>query len=252
MATTTPSTATTTPSDRQRAGGGARWTVAGLSLLLGAGLLVLAVPRTIAAWAGFDARITMYDDVNRGRAPKPEDAVAGIAGLERAIEWVPSASRLIDLATLEFEVGKVLLVTEPRREQVLRSAEAHLLQGLARNPVDGLAWLRLAWTRAFLGAPARSVVASLMQSIDMAPNRRELWLTRARMLLTYWPWMNAEEQPIVRRQLRTVWTVDQAMRRPLVQMAHDLKRLPVLRESLADDAEMLALFEKLEAALPKR
>lgn len=229
-----------------------RWFGAVLSFVLGAALLALAVPRTIAAWAGFGARITMYDGVDWGRTPKPEDVVAGIAGLNRAIEWVPSARRLIDLATLEFEQARALPFEEPRREQVLKSAEAHFIEGLSLNPVDGVAWLRLAWTRASLGAPARSVVVCLIQSIDMAPHRRELWLVRGRMLLTYWPWMNAEETPIVQRQLRTVWTVDSAMRRPLVQMAHDLKRLSVLEQALKDEPGAPPEVEKLKAAVSKR
>ncbi|UYN97259.1 MAG: hypothetical protein KIT25_10125 [Enhydrobacter sp.] len=224
--------------------------MAGLSFALGASLLALAVPRTMAAWAGLGAQPALHE-VKEAREPRPEDIAAGIAALQRAIEWVPSAKRLIDLATLELEEAKRLPIGEPRREEMLRSAEAHFVEGLSLNPVDGTAWLRLAWTRAFLGASARSVVSCLVQSIDMAPNQRNLWLVRARMLLAYWPWMNAEEAPIVRRQFRTIWTIDPAMRRPLVQIAHALKRLSVLEESLKDDPEAQTEFEKLKDALPK-
>ena len=225
--------------------------MAGLSLLLGIALLVLAVPRTIAAWAGLDAQPALHE-VNRAQTPKPDDVVAGIAGLKRAIEWVPSARRFIDLATLEFELGLSLPADDARRQEAFESAQAHFIEGLSLNPVDGLAWLRLAWVREGLKQPARSVAVCLVQSLDMAPHMRPLWLARARMLLVYWSSMTVEEVLTVRRQLQTIWSAEPGMRRPLVQMAQEVSQLVTLYWALGEDPEVRAEFTRIVAALPQR
>ena len=231
MATTTPSIATTT---RNRGPRLQAWLVASIALTLAGGVLVLAVPRTLAAVAALDAE-TALNEANWERTPKPDDLTRGINGLKRAIEWVPSSKRLIDLAFLELVLALSLPEGSPARNASLADAEAHSIAGLALNPTSGMGWLRLALVREQRGAAARAIVDCLIQSVNMAPNRRTTWLSRVRLLLIYWPEMTPEERLLVRRQVLTIWSAEPGSRRYLVQVAVRANWLFQLYEELGGD-----------------
>jgi hypothetical protein len=215
-----------------------------LSLALALGLFALAVPRMLAAFAALDAETALYE-ANWERKPAPNDLAAGIAGLKRAVDWVPSAKKFIDLAFLELALAVSLPADSPERTQALRDAEAHSIAGLALNPADGMGWLRLALVREQLGAPARSVVDCIVLSLDVAPNRRPTWLARARLLAVYWAAMTVEERLTARRQFVTIWSAAPALRKPLVQMAGEGNWLYFLRWAIGDDPETEASFAKI-------
>src|SRR5690349_24419113 len=63
-------------------------------------LLVLAVPRTIAAWSSLEAQ-PVFDSLLRNRPVSDADLAAAIAAQERAVGWFASSRRLITLAPLE-------------------------------------------------------------------------------------------------------------------------------------------------------
>ena len=64
-----------------------------------------------------------------------------------------------------------------------------------------------------------------MASLDVAPNLRGLWSTRAEYLLFHSP----DELYEVRHQLRTIWSEPPNVRLPLVRTALRVDRLTVLR-----------------------
>src|SRR5690349_17780865 len=132
MATTTPSTATTTRSRPRRR---RIWFSSGVSLVLGLGLLALAVPRTLAAFSALDAAPALYD-ANREREPKSDELARGIEGLKKSVAWVPSQKRFIDLAFLELVLALDMPAESPERSEALKDAEAHSVAGLSLNPAS--------------------------------------------------------------------------------------------------------------------
>lgn len=218
--------------------------------MLGTGLLALAVPRTLAALGAIEAEVALYE-ANWERTPTPDDLTSGIAGLKRAVEWAPSAKKLIDLAFLELVLALSLPVDSSQRNEALEDAEAHSIAGLALNPANGMGWLRLALVREQRGSPARAVVDCVVLSLDMAPNRRTTWLARSRLLMVYWPAMTIEERLLASRQFRTIWSVDPVARQALVQIAREVGWLSLLQLTLGTDPETQANFAKILASLPK-
>jgi hypothetical protein len=216
-----------------------------IPVALGIALLVLSVPRTIAAWEALAAR-SVLDELAVGKSTPSDAALAdGVGGLKRAISWVPSSARLADLAFLEVEQVLRLPPSNPERAVLLASAERHLVDSLAANPADGFAWLRLAVVREQIGAPPREVAEALAQSLDMAPNTRSLWLPRATLLLRYWRYLTVDELLAMRAQLRTIWTFGKAMRLSLFIAADRLGEAPMISWGIGDDPAGQAEFEEL-------
>lgn len=217
---------------------------------MGVALLYLAVPRTMASWASLDARPAI-EKLSDGKAPSDLELKAGVSGLQRAIAWIPSGRRLTDLALLELEQAVRLPTTDPARELRLTRAERHLVEGLVAAPMNGFAWFRLAIVRELRQAPPREVAAALVQSLDMAPNMRKLWLARASMCLAYWREFTFEELLAVRAQLRTIWTTDPAMQRALMRDAWQSGQVPVLVWVLSEAAPSELEIETLKTTVPK-
>lgn len=222
-----------------------------LSAFLGTALIVLGVPRTIAAWETLAAQPTL-EMLQVGKV-KPSDAELSEAktALDKAIAWVPSSRRYADLAFLEVEQLLRLAGTDPRRAALLTSAEQHLVESLVANPADGFSWFRIAVVRQLAEKPPRQIALALAQSLDVAPNVRQLWLPRATMLLSYWRYLTVDELLAFRAQLRTIWTLGKALRLPLLDAADRLGEAPMISWGIGADPQSQEEFEKLRANLPK-
>jgi hypothetical protein len=201
----------------------------------------------LAAWATLEAQPAI-SALQGGKRPADSELVQGIAGLRRAIGWAVSARRLTDLALLEVEQADRLPEGESaNRQRLLVSAEKNLLAGLAANPSNGFAWLRLALVREQLQAPPRSIVEAVLQSVDMSPNMRKLWPPRASLMLAYWRQFRPDEMPILRAQLRTMWSSHEAFRRQLVQAARQTGQTLLLLWAIGDSPVRRSLQRRARA-----
>jgi hypothetical protein len=223
-----------------------------LSAVLGGLLLYLAIPRTLAAWASLEAQPAI-STMQNGQRPSDSGQAEGIAGLQRALSWTTSARRLTDLALLELEQAEQLATTDSvGRRRLLVSAQGHLLAGLAEDPANGFAWLRLALVREHLQAPPSAVAEALLQSVDVAPNMRKLWMPRAIMLLAYWRQLTPDEMPVLRNQLRTIWNSHETYRYQLVRAAHQTGQTLLLQWAIGDDSASLEEFQRIYRAMSLR
>ncbi len=91
-----------------------------------------------------------------------------------------------------------------------------------------------------------------MQSLDVSPNMRKLWFSRMAMLLAYWSYLSADEIPVMRAQLVTIWLTDPEMRRSLYAAAREINRLPIVLWALSADPSLVATFEALAADAPSK
>ena len=214
---------------------------------LGLALLVLAVPRTIAAWSALGAEPAL-DKLLVDKSPYDAELAGGVIALERAILWTPSGRRLTDLALLEAVQAERLSPGSPRREELLAQSERHLMDGLVADPADGFAWLRLAVVRELRGAKSQQIAAALAQSLDVAPNMQRLWIPRAGMMLRYWRSLDVDELLQMRSQLRTIWGVPR-YRRQLIQVADMVAAAEIVHWALIGETSAGAEYDELRAAI---
>lgn len=178
-------------------------------ILLGAtglGLVVCTIPVAIAAWLALAAEPAL-DEMRKGHIPSPQSVSESIALLDRAIRWEDTGRRRLDLAALMAISATRTDVAISRDDRLahLREAERHLLTGLARAPVDGAGWLRLAAVREELHGMGHGVAAALVMSIRTAPIAPRLWSTRLDIILRAVGSLSPAQIEIVSDHVRTIW-----------------------------------------------
>jgi hypothetical protein len=183
-----------------------RLTVAVLFFGLGASLLTLAIPRSVAAITF--ARQSAAAAVTSGqRSPTPAELADGVKIMEDALRWAAPARYLFSLCVVEYRLALTFPIGTPGYVTWLGRAEQHAITALKANPAEGYGWVMLAVMRQARGAAARDVLDPLITSLDVAPNRRELWRSRMILLMYYWDELKPNELPTVLHQLRTMWDV---------------------------------------------
>jgi hypothetical protein len=220
----------------------------GVAGVLAMSLVVLGVPRSVAAWWTLPA-VSTNASFGAGQTPTDDELAESVRGLERALAWVPSGPRFNMLAFFEIEQAVRLAQTDPRRGELFGRADEHFRQGLVDMPTDGFGWVRLAYVRQQRGGSGREVASALAQSLDVAPNVRVLWIGRAGMLLSYWRFLTVDEMLAFRDQLRTIWTAAPSMRVPLMQAALRAGSIPMVSWGIGDDPAGQAEFERLRKDL---
>jgi hypothetical protein len=180
-------------------------TAAVLFFGLGVSLLALAIPRGVAAITF--ASQSGSSSLLRGGRPSPADLADSAAVIERALRWAAPARYLSSLSLVEFELSRAFPPDSPGRLAWSGRAEQHAIAALEANPADGYTWVRLAVMRQARGALPRDALDPLITSLDVAPNRRELWRSRMTLLMYYWGALKPNELPIAQHQIRTMWSV---------------------------------------------
>jgi hypothetical protein len=209
-------------------------------------LLVLAVPRTVAAWAAFSSQAALAK-VGDGRQPTAGELQDGIDGLTRAVAWIASERYLSELGTLELLLAQERAAIDPERGALLERSDRDLLAGLAKSPGDGTAWYRLAQVRQARGADGRAVVDALLKSLDLAPTMRSVWFGRTFGLVHYRALLSADEWAAVASNIRTIWGADEPTRGRLIGMLRgNSDDLAVLRLALSDDPVAREQFDRLK------
>jgi len=222
--------------DRRGSTDWVRSTTAILLFGLGVSLLVLAVPRAVASITF--AQRSMTNRELMSRRPPPAELARNISIVEDALKWASPAQYRLTLGLFEYQLAMTSPVFSPDNTLWLKRAEQHVISELKMSPADGYGWVMLAFLRQILVAPPRDVLDPLITSLDVAPNRRDLWLPRMGMLMHYWIALKPNELPIVRHQMRTMWDVPQ-FQFLLYDMALKSSRKRDLMEALKGDLEAL-------------
>jgi hypothetical protein len=133
------------------------------------------------------------------------ELIRNVAIVEDALKWASPAPYRLILGLLEYKLAMTFPIFGPDNTLWLKRAEQHVISELKISPADGYGWVTLAYLRQFLVAPPRDVLGPLITSLDVAPNRRDLWIPRMVMLMRYWIALKPNELPIVRHQIRSMW-----------------------------------------------
>ena len=171
---------------------------------LGMALLALAIPRGVAAIT-FASQSASNSLLSGGR-PSPAELANGVTVIKSALRWAAPTRYQTSLSLVEFQLALTFPPDSPDRTTFFGRAEQHAIAALEASPADGYTWVRLAVMRQARGAPPRDVLDPLVTSLDVAPNRRELWKSRMTLLMYYWGALKLNELPIVRHQMRTMWS----------------------------------------------
>jgi hypothetical protein len=190
--------------DRRRSIDWVRLTTAVFFLGLGASLLALAIPRSVAAIT-FARQSAAAAVISGQRSPTPAELADSTKIMEDALRWAAPARYLSSLSAVEYRLALTFPIGSPDRATWLGRAEQHAISTLKANPAEGYGWVMLALMRQSRGAASRDVLDPLITSLDVAPNRRELWRSRMALLFFYWGVLKPNELPIVRNQIRTMW-----------------------------------------------
>jgi hypothetical protein len=220
-------------------------TTAVLFFGLGVSLLALAIPRGVAAIT-FVAGQSASSALLSGRRPSPADLANGVKVIETALRWSSPPRYLSSLSLVEFDLALTFPAGSPDRALWIERAEQHAMAALKANPADGYTWVRLAVMRQARGAPVRDILEPLLTSLDVAPNRRELWPSRMALLMYHWGALTPNEVPIMRHQVWTMWNVPQ-FRFFLYDTALRYHRKSELLETLKDEPaalEEIATFDR--------
>ncbi len=217
---------------------------AALAIAVGAGLLYLALPRTVAALL----RLPGNPVLTRVQERKPVDnrgLETLIASRKRALSWAESGP---DAALLG--LGQLLRASESKGargydQALVAEAIASLRDGLALGPADPRAWARLAYADLVANGVSASVARALEMSLDTAPYDPRLLAVRLELCLWAWPYFAPEVRRLVDEQIRLAWRLT---RPELIVIARHTGRENVVRAALSDDAAERVEFERLVRA----
>lgn len=211
-----------------------------LAVMLGALVLYLGLPRTIAAFALLPGNQTLRL-IQNGETVKREKLEALVESRKLALAWVDSGRTWSDLALAQ------LLLAEPRngggkpRQELVDQALASLDLALRAAPANPHAWTRLAYADLLTRGPSRSVSAALAMSILTARYEPDLMFARLELSLGAWRYFPLQDRDLVLDQVRLAWR-----RSPerLVELAKRTGEIAAIRVALAAAPADLAAFER--------
>jgi hypothetical protein len=222
-------------------------TAAALIFGLGASLLILAVPRSIASIGIATGPSGLSTLLAGQRIPLPELQESHDT-LEKALRWDRPSRYVANLSVVEFELALAYPDGSPERTTWLTKAEERTIEALKANPADGRSWLRLATIRNARQAPPRDIVAALMASLDMSPNDHSLWRPRITLLMYYWGDFTDDELAVMRHQVRTMWA-DPRFRIILLDSAMTYRQINRLVVALASDWEAIRELDAMQRSI---
>ena len=215
--------------------------MAALAFVVGAGLLYLALPRTIAAIVKLPGRPVLARIQDR-KPVDAEDLATLITARRGALYWADSGR---DHAVLG--LAQLLLARGSERasgydQRVVEDAIGSLRDGLALAPASPHAWARLAYAELVANGPSATVATALDMSLRTAPFEPRLLRVRVELSLHAWPYLTAEVRRLVHEQIRQAW---RQSRSQLIVIARYTGRENVVRRALSEHPADRAEFEQL-------
>lgn len=206
-----------------------------VGLALGTSLLWLSVPRMMAGFAmipGDQIKARYIGPLLGGGAKGPTARELQVWRQSRidALAWVELPDAWGDLSLIEIlEARNAEDATQARTHH--EAAREAVRSALSLNPASGFWWLRLAMLDVALGAPVDQVLASVGNSIRMAPYEPAALYVRIALVFRHWD----EADPKLRETiLEQVTMLVPAMRWDDIKRLARLfpQRAPYLREHL--------------------
>ena len=185
-----------------------------IGLLAGTGLLVLAIPHTMAAML-LALSTQRYDYINN---PNTTDATIDelYDTTMDAIDWVPTSKAWTRIGYLELQRAKRATTPTDKTDHYLKADQA-FTQALTISPMDSFTWARLTYTRLKTGGKEDgTAVAALRMSLLTGPYERNIAISQINYAISLWSQLTAAEKDDIRKKIRWIDTLEH---RALVNLA---------------------------------
>jgi hypothetical protein len=133
---------------------------------------------------------------------------------------ISQASLLLDDNAHYWENSSLLLfnlaqkqgLMQPEGIATLTQTKNSIQQSLARSPSNAYLWYRLALVNILLAQPSKDNAKLLLMSIMIGPNEVQYLMPRLNLcLLLFAEFTEADEQNLLRQQLKTAWALEPKM-----------------------------------------
>jgi hypothetical protein len=212
-----------------------------LAMAAGALLILLAVPRTIAAFASLLGD-PVADALQYGKTQPTDQLDALRSGRIFARRFVDSGRLDTDTALADLSFLEAGNVGRPTRAWLLAESIVLLRRGLSMAPANGFAWARLAYALTLSGGEAKEALAAWRMSIMTVPVDERLALWRVALGLQLRPSFAPDDGPLLDRQIRWAWRYSQDQ---LARLAVERDSVPLVRAALASDPVQLQQLDAL-------
>lgn len=165
---------------------------------------MLAVPRFIASLYALYPEAVFKQ--TQEKLP-PEVYEKSIAHLTQALSWYKDPEYWQTQAFFYLALFNASLSQPDVKEQeLLKQAQASIIQGLRLSPVDPYAWFRLATVDKMLKMPASQIINALRLSFYAGRVEPDLLMPRLSFSYDYYNEFNKEMQSLWQKQIPVVWT----------------------------------------------
>lgn len=205
-----------------------------ISATAGALLVALAVPRFMAAAisAPYDQTLRDMGDAAKAGSVSQEAISAAILSRKRALRWQDSPRLWTDLGALQLEQAEAAGLATPKgRELATRSLDSHR-QGLALDPAQPYAWLRLAKAELVTTGMTPALNPPLQMSVRTAPREPQLVLDRLDLAFTVWPMLDKTTRAMMNEQ---IVIAARFYDKKLALMARRHQALDIVADALRDE-----------------
>jgi len=222
--------------------------IAGCGAVVCCGILMLAVPRFIASL------YALYPEAafKQTQQKLPQEIYENsIADLNLALAWYKNPEYWQKQAF--FYLNLLNAVPAPpleKKQEILKQAQASIIQGLKLSPVDPYAWFRLAAVDKLLNAPSPQIINALRLSIYAGRVEPELLMSRLSLGYEYYNEFNEEMQALWKKQIPVAWTFQPAQLVEFAALHPEAKHL--VEQALVHSPDDLKKFsDDLEILLQK-
>lgn len=211
-----------------------------IALVAAVALVVLGVPRTLAAFGARPGNAVLWH-IQRGSKVNSKAIERLAESRGAALKWSENGRYRAELALAQLLLARMDSRDEAETSELMNQAANTLEKGLARMPVDPHAWTRLGYARSLLDASPRDIASPLMMSIMVGPHDPKLVFIRLRLALGVWERLTDPERDVVYRQIRYAW---KRSKRRLLELAEETMNFKEIRVALLRDPNELLRFER--------
>ncbi len=166
------------------------------------GLLVLAIPRFIASLYALYPEAAFKQTQKKLPAEVYEKS---IAHLTQALAWYKEPEYWQKQALFYLALFNASSYPLAKQQELLKQAQASIIQGLKLSPVDPYAWFRLATVDKMLKMPEPQIINALKLSFYAGRVEPDLLMPRLSFSYDYYNDFNEEMQRVWQKQIPVVW-----------------------------------------------
>lgn len=176
--------------------------IAGFGVVVCCGLLMLAVPRFIASlYALYPEAVFKQADTKL-----PLDVYQkSIDHLTQALSWYEGPEYWQTQAFFYLELFNASPQPLAQKQELLKQAQASVIQGLKLSPIDPYAWFRLATVDEALKLPAPQIINALQLSFYAGRVEPGLLMSRLSFGYNYYHQFDEEMKRLWQKQVPVAW-----------------------------------------------